>query len=232
MIELIKLELQRINLRPYLISSTISGIVLLVFTYFIAYVAQVEQEVQFMNYENIFLFTGAMSILIFGVLSATMYEKLIIEEYYGKRLALLFSYPVGRKKAFSAKISIVFLFVVLSMLLCTILPIFVFTATESFTPIVSDTMTSDILTKAVVTIVVSLVAVNAIGLLAMRIGFIKKSVPATLISAFILSGIYGNISIKSAGNYVFSLLIIGVSLLAILAVFVTLSHKINHMEVE
>jgi ABC-type transport system involved in multi-copper enzyme maturation permease subunit len=124
MMKLINLELQRINLRPYLISSTISGFVLLAFTYFIAYVAQVEQEVQFMSYENIFLFTGAMSVLIFGVLSATMYEKLIIEEYSGKRLALLFSYPVGRKKAFSAKILIVFLFVVLSMLLCTILPIF------------------------------------------------------------------------------------------------------------
>ncbi len=232
MMKLINLELQRINLRPYLISSTISGFILLAFTYFIAYVAQVEQEVQFMNYENIFLFTSAMSILIFSVLSATMYEKLIIEEYSGKRLALLFSYPVGRKKAFSAKILIVFLFVALSMLLCTILPIFVFAATESFTPIVSDTMTSDILIKAVGTIVVSLVAVSAIGLLAMRIGFIKKSVPATLISAFILSGIYGNIAIGSAGNFVISLLIIGVSLLAIIAVFVTLSHKINHMEVE
>ena len=232
MMKLINLELQRINLRPYLISSTISGFILLAFTYFIAYVAQVEQEVQFMNYENIFLFTSAMSILIFSVLSATMYEKLIIEEYSGKRLALLFSYPVGRKKAFSAKILIVFLFVALSMLLCTILPIFVFAATESFTPIVSDTMTSDILIKAVGTIVVSLVAVSAIGLLAMRIGFIKKSVPATLISAFILSGIYGNIAIGSAGNFVISLLIIGVSLLAIITVFVTLSHKINHMEVE
>lgn len=232
MLKLISLELQRINLRPYIISSTISGFALLVFTYFIAYVAQVEQEVQFMNYENIFLFTGAMSILIFCVLSATMYGKLIIEEYSGKRLALLFSYPEGRKKAFAAKILIVFLFVVLSMLLCTLLPIFVFAATESFAPIVSDTMTSAILIKAVGTIVVSLVAVSAIGLLAMRIGFIKKSVPATLISAFILSAIYGNIAIGSAGNFIISLLIIGVSLLVILAVFVPLSHKINHMEVE
>ena len=148
------------------------------------------------------------------------------------RLALFSSYPVGRKKIFSAKILIVFLFIVLSMLLCTMLPIFVFSVTESFAPIVSDTMTSDILIKAVGTMVVSLVAVSAIGLLAMRIGFINKSVPATLISAFILSGFYGNIAIGSAGNFVISLLIIGVSLLVILAVFVTLSHKIDHMEVE
>lgn len=232
MIKLIKLELQRINLRPYFISSAIFGIVLLAFTYFVAYVAQVEQDVQFMTYENIFQFTGAISILFFGVSSATMYAKLIIGECSGKRLALLFSYPVGRKKIFAAKVLIVFLFVVLSMLFCTLLPICIFTATESFYPIVSDTMTSDVLIQTLNTLLVSLVVVSAIGLLAMRIGFIKKSVSVTLISAFILSGIYGNIAVGSLGNIVVSLPILGISSFAILAVFVTLSHKINHMEVE
>ena len=232
MMKLMKLEIQRINLRPYIISSTAFCMVLLAFTYFVAYVAQVEQEVQFMTYENIFRFTGAISILFFGVSSATMYAKLIIGEYSGKRLALLFSYPVGRKKIFAAKVLIVFLFVALSMLLCTILPICIFTVTESFSPIVSDTMTSDVLIQALNTLLVSLVVVSAIGLLAMRIGFIKKSVSVTLISAFILSGIYGNIAVGSVGNTVASLPIVGASLLAILAVFVTLSYKINHMEVE
>lgn len=136
--KLIKLELERINLRPYFISSAIFGIVQLVFTYFVAYVAQMEQEVQFMNYGNIFLFTGAISTFLFGVLSATMYAKLIVEEYWGKRLALLFSYPVGRQKTFIAKILIVLLFVILSMLLCTMLSVGIFTLTEAFSPIVSD----------------------------------------------------------------------------------------------
>lgn len=232
MLKLIKLELQRINLRPYLISSAISSIVLLIFTYFIAYVAQVEQEVQFMTYENIFLFTAIISILFFGILSAAMYAKLIIEEYSGKRLVVLFSYPVGRKKTFTAKILVVCIFVALSMLICTILPIFIFAVTESFAPIVSDTMTNTILIKTVSTMFVSLAAVSAIGLLAMRIGFIKKSVSATLISSFILSASYGNIVIGSAGNLAISLMIIGVSLLVILVVSIVLSHKINHMEVE
>lgn len=232
MIKLIKLELQRINLRPYFISSAIFGMVLLVFTYFVAYVAQVEQEVQFMTYGNIFRFTGAISILLFSVLSVTMYAKLMIGEYSGKRLALLFSYPVGRKKIFAAKVLIVFLFVVLSMLLCTILPISIFSATEMFSPIVSDTMTSSVFVIALGNLMISLLAVSAIGLLALRIGFIKKSVSVTLISAFILAGIYGNIAIGSAGNMAVSLLTAGISLIVILAVFVTLSHKINHMEVE
>lgn len=232
MLKLIKLELQRINLRIYIISSAVSGAVLLAFTYFISYVAQVEKETQFMTYGNIFMFTGLMSILIFGILSASMYAKLIIEEYSGKRLALLFSYPVGRQKVFAAKILIVFVFAAVSMMLCTILPIFIFTVTESFIPIVSDTLTSDILIKAIGNMLVSLAAVSAIGALAMRIGFIKKSVTATLISAFILSGVYGNIASGSAGDFTILLLIIGISVIAVLTVFITLSQKIKHMEAE
>lgn len=79
---------------------------------------------------------------------------------------------------------------------------------------------------------ISLFAVSATGLLALRIGFFKKSVSVTLISAFILAGLYGNIAMGSVGNMAVSLLIAGISLIAILAVIVTLSHKINHMEVE
>lgn len=97
MTRLIKLELERINLRPYFISSAIFGIVQLVLTYFVAYVAQAEQEIQFMNYKNILLFTGTISTLLFDILSATMYSKLIIEKYSGKRLALLFSYLIPNR---------------------------------------------------------------------------------------------------------------------------------------
>ena len=232
MTKLIKLELERINLRPYFISSAIFGIVQLVFTYFVAYVAQVEQEVQFMNYGKILLFTGVISTFLFGILSATMYARLIVEEYSGKRLALLFSYPVGRQKTFIAKTLIVLLFVMLSMFLCTMLSIGIFAITEGFCPIVSEVMTSDILITAFCNMLVSLVAVSAIGLLSMRIGFIKKSISTTLISAFILSGIYGNIAISKVGNSAISLIIATVSLLVILAILVTLSCKINHMEVE
>ncbi|MDR7811297.1 ABC transporter permease [Lacrimispora sp.] len=232
MIKLIKLELQRINLRTYIISSAIIGVVILVFTYFITYVAQVEQESQFMTYENIFRFTSAISILLFGILSATMYSRLIIEEYSGKRMALLFSYPVSRKKIFEVKVLIVYLFVLISMLICTVVPIAIFAVTEFFSPIVSDTMTSDVLTSIFKMVAVSLIAVSAIGLIAVRIGFIKKSVSVTLISAFVFSGLYGNIAISSTGNFIVSLMISGVSLIVIFSVVVTLSNKINLMEVE
>lgn len=232
MITLMKYELQRINLRPYLVSSAVFGIVLLVFTYFVAFVAQIEQETQFMTYDNIFRFTSAISIILFGALSAAMYAKLIIEEYSGKRLALLFSYPVSRKKIFAAKVLVVSSFVLSSMLLCTAASIFIFSLTESAFPIVSDVMTADLLVAVLKMTAVSLVAVSAIGVLAMWFGFIKKSISVTLISAFILSAIYGNVAIGAYGSTLIALPVLFISFLIILAVPIVLSNKINHMEVE
>jgi ABC-type transport system involved in multi-copper enzyme maturation permease subunit len=232
MIRLIKLELQHINLRPYFISSAILGMVLLLFTYFVAYVAQVEQETQFMTYTNIFRFTCAISIMLFGILSSAMYAKLVIAEYSEKRLALLFSYPISRQKIFLAKVMIVSFFVLISMLLCMGISILIFAATESVAPIVSDTMTIDLFIETFKITFLSLIAVIAIGLLSMRIGFIKKSVSITLISAFVLSGVYGNIVVGAYGNFPIALPIVGISLFVILMVLLMLSNKINHMEVE
>ena len=230
MIKLLKSELQRIDLRPYLIGSTIIGIVILGFIYFAAFVAQVEQEGQFMTHGNIFRLIHGISIVLFSILSAAMYGKWIIREYSGERLAQLIL--AGRNKIVMAKVMIVFLFMALTMLLCTILPMCIFSVTEMFCPIVSEAMTSGILMKALGNIVVSLVTVSAIGLVALRIGFIKRSVGVTLISAFILSGVYGSIAISNTENSDVSLLIAGISMIAILVVFVMLFYKINHMEVE
>lgn len=232
MMKLIKLELQRINLRPYFISSAVMGIVLLVFTYFVAYVAQIEQEAQFMTYANIFRFTSAIGIMLFGILSATMYAKLVIAEYSGKRVALLFSYPISRKKIFTAKVLIVSFIVLTSMLLCMSISILVFAATESIAPIVSDTMTNNLFMKTLRMTFESSVAIIAIGLLSMGIGFLKRSVSITLISAFVLSGIYGNAAVSASANPAISLPVVGISLVIILLVLLTLSNKINYMEVE
>lgn len=85
-------------------------------------------------------------------MSAIMYSRLIIEEYTGKRLALLFSYPISRSKIFAAKLVLIFTF----------------------------------------TCIYAVLALGVIGIVSMRIGFIHKSVPTTLISTILLSAVYGN----------------------------------------
>lgn len=232
MLRLIKLELRRINLRNYLITTLILCIVLLAFTYFVANVAQIEQEEDFMNYQNILRFSCGISILMFGIFSAIMYNHLVIKEYSGKRLALLFSYPVSRKKTFSSKVVIVFSLVLVSMLLCIGVPIAIFLTTEAIMPIVPDTITTNLLLEAFQMVVSSVLFVSVIGALSMGIGFARKSITVTLISAFILSAVYGNVAIGTYGNVLATISIVGISLIAVIVVLIFLSNKINHMEVD
>ena len=161
MIKLIKLERQHLHLKTYVMTSLILGLFILVFTYFVANVAQIEQETEFMVYENIFLFSSIISTLLFGILSATMYNNLIIKEYTGERIALLFSYPVNRKKIFMIKVLIIVSLVSISMLICTLIPIIIFIITESIHPIVSDTITLPLILNTFKIIIFSTFSVNA-----------------------------------------------------------------------
>ena len=64
MIKLMKLELQRVNLRTYLIADLILSCFILLFTYFVANVAQIENEAEFMNYGNIYQFSCVIGLLL------------------------------------------------------------------------------------------------------------------------------------------------------------------------
>lgn len=235
MSKLIALELKRNNIRTYLVTSGIACAVLLAFIYFVSYVAQVESgihEEQFQNYTNIFRFTGTISLIIFSIMSATMYSRLIIDEYSGKRAALLFSYPVNRSKILLAKLLLVFVFTSVSMLICTAIPYIIFSITESVSPIVTqDTMTTGLILDTLKILLVAILAVGGIGIMAMRIGFIKKSIPATLITAFALSAIYGNAALN-ANTLLSGLVIGGIGVVATIAIMVELTNKVNEMEVE
>lgn len=232
MFKLMKLELRRINLRTYHITTLMLGGLLFISIYFIAHAAQVTNEAEFMTYGNILIFTCVISMLLFGVLSATMYNNLVIKEYSGKRVTLLFSYPANRKKIFMAKVFIIFSLIFLSMTLCTLVPIVVFSITETFTPIVSDTITPRLLLSTLSTVFISVLFTSTIGILSMGFGFIKKSVTVTLISAFILSAILGNIAISINGNLILSLFVIAISIFVCGLVLMALSNKINNMEVD
>ena len=236
MMKLIKLELRRNNIRTYLVSSAVSCVVLLGLIYFIAYAAQLEdssaREIVFRSYTNIFRLTGIISLVVFSTMSAIMYSRLIICEYTGKRAALLFSYPVSRSKILLAKLLLVFVFTSVSMLICTAIPYLVFSITESVSPIVvQDVMTVGLVADALKTSCVAVLALGGIGIVSLRIGFIQKSVPTTLISAILLSAIYGNAAINVNG-ILSSVLISGIGLIVTVTVMVELSNKVNKMEVE
>lgn len=227
-----KLSLKQSSLRSYLASSLLLGGIVLVFTYFVAAVAQAVQEQDFMNYENIYRFSCIIGLVLFGGLSAFLSNRLVIRAYSGRRPAPDDSRSVSRKKVFLAKAVVLFLSAFLSTLLCVGAPLAVFTATETLVPIVSDAITVKLLADAFQTLVFSALSAGAVGLFAAEIGFISKSFPTTVISALLLSCVYGNVAVYAGGRISILLFTLGVSLTAAAAVLLPLSSRAGRLPAE
>lgn len=236
MIKLIKLELKRNNIRTYVIASIMIAIVMLGFLYLFAYAPKLEPNDKdleiFLGYNNLIPLFGVLNMAAFCVLSAVMYSKFIVEEYSGNRPALLFSYPISRKKILFSKLSVVSIFTITSMIISNLIIFLIFGITEKTMHLVSGSFTAAIMLQAIkITVVMAIIAV-CIGIIATGIGFIKKSVPTTIVSAVLLASLMCNIVVNTTSSitfiYILSLIMIFVGIIF----SVNLIHKVNHMEVE
>ncbi|OME90443.1 ABC transporter permease [Paenibacillus amylolyticus] len=230
--KLIRLELKRHRMNVYAKASAAVTLGLIAFVYFIAYVAQVEKEADFQTYPNILLFTSIISMICFSVLASVMYSRIVIEEYSGNRLTLLFTYPVNRKKMLLAKVILVSSFSTIAMIGGNLLALFIFTMTESVAPIVNDKMSLNLVLSMILTIVILSISASVCSIAAMRIGFVRKSVPSAIVSALLLCALIGNLVIGSAQN---QLLLFFLALIMIaLGVFIVmeLMNRIHTMETE
>lgn len=227
---LIKLEIKRNKLSAYFLASGIICAIMTGFIYLIATIARVENDADFLRYENIFKLHSALSLIIFCIFSAVMYSKFVIEDYSHGRAILLFSYPIARRKIFFAKLLLVITFTFSSLLVCTIVPMTVFSISESISPILNGNITFALILSQLLNIGIYAVAIASIGLIALGIGFIKKSIAATIVSAISLASIIGNI-VTGLGASIPTLVGVTILLITGFATAIMLANKVNVMEV-
>ena len=236
MLQLIKLECKRNQIYSYILIVAILSITILGLSYFFALVAHIKPEEAKVNaaittYAYVFNMVHLISLAGFSIFSAVLFSRFIIEEYKGDSLFLLSLYPVSRRKLFFSK---VILCVVLTLVFSITSQLFVyiiFMLTESVVPI----MTNDVFTWTLLTSVlpnIFFVGIQSVlvGLIAMRIGFINRSLPTTIISSVIISVVFCNI--LTIGN---ATILNFVTITLYLLIFITLikqSRQINHMELE
>ena len=237
--KLIKLELKRNNIKTYVIASSVTFIVMLGFIYLFAYAPQINPDPDlqiFAGYPKIISLFSTLSMAVFATLSATMCTRFIIDEYKDKRAILLFSYPIRRDKILCSKLMVVFLFTLMAMVSCNVLAFGIFGITESISPLVEGTWTVALMMRAIkITIIMSMIAAST-GIIAVGIGFLKKSIPTTILSAVFLSSLFCNILFSFIGNSnkndVAALILMCLTVLGGIGVSLLLTKKINDMEVE
>ncbi|SEF84749.1 ABC transporter permease [Paenibacillus sp. UNC499MF] len=200
MLKLMKLELKKNKLGGYLPGIVIANIVILLLVGVIHVAERVDNGVAaFLNYSIAFGSIIAFVKITFVIFASVILARLVIGEYNTGTVNILFTYPISRKKIVAAKLLLVsfwtFAVVVLSSLFVT----GVFLLADSLLNMVPETLTARMMADHVLRILLNAVSAAGICLIPLLFGMMKKSVPATIISAVIL------VAVTDSNNMGFSL---------------------------
>ena len=233
MIKLLKLELKKQNIRTYIISYIIVSIVMLGFLFLFAYAPQIDSNDKdlsfFAGYKNIISLFSMFNMFIFAVLGSVMYSKFIVEDYMDNKLILLFSYPIPRKKVLLSKIMLIGGFVVLAMILSLLFNFVTFISLDYFLKWMNDSFSMAFFVELIEKSILMTISAFCVSFFACALGFIKKSVPTTIVSAMILSSMLSNSGVSNNKSliYIFAIILICLTV----GSFVYLLNKVQKMEV-
>jgi len=233
MIKLLKLELKKQNIRTYIISSIIVSIVMLGFLFLFAYAPQIDSNDKdlsfFAGYKNIISLFSMFNMFVFAVLGSVMYSKFIVEDYMDNKLILLFSYPIPRKKVLLSKIMLIGGFVILAMILSLLFNFVTFISLDYFLKWMNDSFSMAFFVELIEKSILMTIFAFCVSFFACALGFIKKSVPTTIVSAMILSSMLSNSGVSNNKSliYIFAIILICLTV----GSFVYLLNKVQKMEV-
>ncbi|WP_165000263.1 ABC transporter permease [Anaerophilus nitritogenes] len=239
MLKWMRLEFKKHKINTYVHASVIIAIVLFILVFLFAYIPTIDNDSEmqiFRDYHNLLMVCGVLSLVSFSILSSVMYCKFIIQEYGSNRIYMLFSYPVHRGKILFSKVLSVFLFIIVAVFMCNTTVFTVFAFTESFFSLMEDAFTVELILKTIQVSIVMAVIAATIGVIAMGLGYIKKSVPTTIVSAMLLSSLFSNIASINISNAasmnMFLIIFMGVTIAAGSITTIMLIKKVDRMEAQ
>ncbi len=233
MIKLIALELRKNNIKPYLLS--VIGIFVAVIAMGLLFCAVPILEPndpsaqEFSDPNMIITMISIMSMSAFAILSAVMHSKFVVEEYTGRKNVLLFTYPHKRSSMLFAKFVLVFVFVFVMMFAVNITSCIGVGFLGNAIGLIAKPFTDTYLMLKL-SLIFAFVA-NFIGLIALRLGFYKKSIIVPIVTATILVSPFGN-SVMLLGTDTDTAFFVAAGVLLIVSAFLFggLLRKVNIME--
>ncbi len=233
LVKLIKLELRKNNIKPYLLS--VLGIFIAVIALGILFCAVPILEPNdpyaqgFSDPNMIITMVSIMSMSAFAILSSVMYAKFVIEEYTGRKNVLLFTYPQKRSSILFAKFALIFVFVFVMMFTVNLTACVSVGFLGNAVALISQPF-ANINLMLKLSLIFAFVA-NFIGLISLRIGFYKKSIIVPVVTATILVSPFGNAVMLLGTDSDIAFVIAGVVLFFVSAfLFGGLLNNVNNME--
>ncbi|MFJ8352153.1 ABC transporter permease [Bacillus paramycoides] len=233
MFRLVKLEWKKHHLSSYFKGVAICIIAIFAAVSLMAWGSKVEDDLMFSTYMEYMSLANIFIRTTFIIFSSVILSRLVIDEYKNKTMQLLFMYPLQRKMVMRAKLAIVFSFCFVSTVIATfIISLLIFCVNPMMGLLETPVTIGEIIATVPATFI-SAFMISGISLIPLFFGMRKKSTPTTITSAVIIGMIIN--SGVSNGNHQVSMydFIVIPIVLCLLGIFISyLSYrKIDHIDV-
>jgi len=212
MLHLVKLELKKGSLRGYILGALIAYAAiagLLMLMYF------VKDEPTGSTFKNQADMLSAVNTLVgatFIVYASALLSKLVISEFKDRTMTLLFAYPVSRKQLIFAKLSIVFVWCFVAIVLGNVLLDALMLTVNHFVGDLASDLGATNLVHQFGHVILQAIGAAGMSLLPLVIGLPRRSVAATIVSSIFIVAI---VSSNNAGFSLSSIIAIPLALAAI-----------------
>ncbi|PEM27882.1 ABC transporter permease [Bacillus wiedmannii] len=233
MLRLMKLEWKKHKLSSYFKGVAICIIAIFAAVSLMVWGTKVEDGLMFSSYMEYMSLANIFIRITFIIFASVILSRLVIDEYKNKTIQLLFMYPLQRKMLMRAKLTIVFCFCFVSTIIATFtISLLIFFMNPMIGVIETPIMMGEIIATVPATFI-SAFMISGISLIPLFFGMRKKSIPTTITSAVIIGMlISGNVGAGSDQVSMFDFIAIPI-VLCLLGIFISyLSYrKIDKIDV-
>ncbi|WP_018750194.1 ABC transporter permease [Paenibacillus sanguinis] len=185
--QLIKLELKKGRFDSYVWGSIVTYVIiagLAGIMYFVG--GSGLEEPDFTTIPEMLAFIDLMVRATFIIYASVLLSKLVINEFKDKTIALMFSYPISRKKLIFVKLAMVFVWTFANVVIANLLIDALFVAINSVVGYIPGSLTTELLFSHGLHVLMQAFGAAGMSLLPLVIGLPKKSVPMTIISSIVI----------------------------------------------
>jgi len=134
--------------------------------------------------------------LVFIVFAGVLMAKIVIDEYRNKTIAVLYSYPIPRRSIMTAKLAVVGGWTFMSTLMSNAAIAALFLVLNESQPYIASDLPAGRAVEELARMLIFAAGAAGISLIPLYFGMLRKTMPAVLVSAFVLS----NLAISVTNN--------------------------------
>jgi ABC-type transport system involved in multi-copper enzyme maturation permease subunit len=210
--KLVKLELKKLKFGGWLRNTLIANAIIALWV-----ITSIPNE-QIDTYVLAFAGVGSYVRITFIVFSSVLMARMVLDEYRNKTISVLFTYSIPRKSLLIAKLITISLLTFWLILLSNLIVAAFFLIFDHYQHYIPEALTSKILVDEVIRILIWAIAYMGLCLLPFFVGMLRKSVPATIVSSFVIS--IGFSGVNLSDNWIMG----AVSAIAIVAFGILMAH--------